>query len=73
MVIRPDEAMVSFSCGGGGYGPPHERAVEHVAHDVAEGWVSPARAEEVYGVVVGPDGAVDAARTAALRRRGATL
>ena len=25
-VVRPGEAMVSISCGGGGYGPPDERA-----------------------------------------------
>ncbi len=37
--IAPDEAMVSISCGGGGYGHPHERDPERVAHDVREGWV----------------------------------
>ena len=71
VVIKPDEAMVSYSCGGGGYGPPHERAVERVVHDVNEGWVTPARAEEVYAVAIGADG-LDAARTAELRRRRAT-
>ena len=70
VVIKPDEAMVSYSCGGGGYGPPHERAVERVVHDVNEGWVTPARAEEVYAVAIGADG-LDAARTAELRRRRA--
>ncbi len=70
VVIKPDEAMVSYSCGGGGYGPPHERAVERVVHDVSEGWVTPARAEEVYAVAIGADG-LDAARTAELRRRRA--
>ena len=70
VVIRPDEAMVSYSCGGGGYGPPHERAIEHVVHDVSEGWVTRARAEEVYAVAVGADG-IDEARTAELRRKRA--
>ena len=70
VVIKPNEAMVSYSCGGGGYGPPHERAVERVVHDVSEGWVTPARAEEVYAVAIGADG-LDAARTAELRRRRA--
>jgi N-methylhydantoinase B len=68
VVIRPDESMVSYSCGGGGYGPPCERAVEHVLRDVSEGWVTRERAEAVYGVVVSPDGAVDAAGTAERRR-----
>jgi N-methylhydantoinase B len=72
VVIRPDEAMVSYSCGGGGYGPPHERAVARVVHDVSEGWVTRDRAEQVYGVVVAPDGTVDAARTAELRRAAAS-
>ncbi|HZP20215.1 MAG TPA: hydantoinase B/oxoprolinase family protein [Bauldia sp.] len=72
VLIRPDEAMVSYSCGGGGYGPPHERAVERVLHDVREGWVSRERAERVYGVALGSDGAVDAKRTAELRKQPVT-
>lgn len=67
VVIRPDEAMVSFSCGGGGYGPPEERDVARVLHDVAEGWVSRERAEAVYAVAVRADHGVDEARTAELR------
>jgi N-methylhydantoinase B len=70
VVIRPDEAMVSYSCGGGGYGPPHERAIERVVHDVSEGWVTRVRAEEVYAVAVGAEG-IDEARTAELRRKRA--
>ena len=69
VVIKPDQAMVSYSCGGGGYGPPHERTVERVVHDVSEGWVTRERAEAVYGVVVAPDGTLDAAGTAELRRK----
>jgi N-methylhydantoinase B len=72
VVITPDEAMVSYSCGGGGYGPPHERPVERVVHDVAEGWVSRERAEAVYGVALGPNG-VDEARTAELRQAAQVL
>jgi N-methylhydantoinase B len=71
VVIRPDESMVSYSCGGGGYGPPRERAVERVQRDVGEGWVTRERAEAVYGVVIAPDGAIDAARTAERRRAAA--
>ena len=67
VVIRPSEAMVSYSCGGGGYGPPHERSVERVAHDVSEGWVSRERAETVYAVAIGENG-IDLERTAKLRR-----
>jgi N-methylhydantoinase B len=45
VLIRPDERMVSISCGGGGYGAPAERDPAHVAHDVREGWISRQRAE----------------------------
>src|SRR4029079_18926153 len=65
VLIGPDEAMVSFSCGGGGYGPPEEREVERVLHDVREVWVSRERAETVYAVAISAEG-IDPARTAAL-------
>ena len=62
--------MVSFSCGGGGYGPPEEREAERVLHDVREGWVSRERAETVYAVAIGAEG-IDETRTAELRRDAA--
>ena len=67
VVIRPGEAMVSISCGGGGYGRPQERDPERVAEDVREGWVSRLRAETVYGVAVTDGLDLDKARTALLR------
>ena len=70
LILRPGETVVSYSCGGGGYGDPRERAVEAVATDVHEGWVSRDRAREVYGVVAGESGVIDQDATAALR--GAT-
>jgi N-methylhydantoinase B len=73
VLIKAGEAMVSFSCGGGGYGLPEERAVERVLHDVREGWVSRERAESVYGVVISADGELDRVRTNDTRRgRAAT-
>jgi N-methylhydantoinase B len=73
VLIKAGEAMVSFSCGGGGYGPPEERGVERVLHDVREGWVSRERAESVYGVVISADGELDRVRTNDTRRgRAAT-
>jgi len=65
--LVPGETIVSYAAGGGGNGPPCERAPERVAADVREGWVSRARAETVYGVVLDDTGAVDAAATT--RRR----
>jgi N-methylhydantoinase B len=43
--------LVSFRCSGsGGFGPPSERDPELVRRDVAEGFVSPHAARQIYGV-----------------------
>ena len=57
------------SAGGGGYGDPLERDAERVALDVREGYVSAKAAREQYGLVLDMAGRVDAAATAALRKR----
>jgi N-methylhydantoinase B len=49
-TISPGDVMVSVSCGGAGYGPPHERPVSAVLHDLEEGWITREHAEESYGV-----------------------
>lgn len=67
VTIRDGEWIQSYSCGGGGYGAPHERDPEMVAHDVAEGWVSRERAGSVYGVHLDEDGSVDVEKTRQLR------
>jgi N-methylhydantoinase B len=67
VTLAPGERVVSYSAGGGGYGPPHERDPARVVHDVVEGWVTPERAAEVYGVVIDEAGRLDAAATAARR------
>jgi len=53
--------------GGGGYGNPFERDPELVARDVARGYYTRSQAKELFGVVIGTDGVIDAARTAGLR------
>lgn len=45
--------------GGGGFGRPIEREPHRVAADVMAGYVSPARARDVYGVVLDSDGNPD--------------
>lgn len=55
--------------GGGGYGHPFERAPDAVLSDVIDGLVTPARAEEDYGVVLTADLEVDEEAT---RRRRAS-
>jgi N-methylhydantoinase B len=69
IVIRPDQTMVSYSNGGGGFGDPRERDPERIDRDVREGWISAARAVEVYGALLNANGEVDLAATAANRRR----
>jgi N-methylhydantoinase B len=72
--LQQGEAMVYRSCAGGGYGRPEQRDPERVAKDVNRQWLSPERAETVYGVKLalaenGIDYTVDHAATAALRGR----
>lgn len=40
------------TAGGGGYGEPRERDLSRIVHDVENGFVSAAKAEEIYGVRV---------------------
>ena len=68
IVLKPGEKIVSYSSGGGGYGPPIERPAGQVKYDVEEGWLSKERAFGVYGVVLGEDGAVDEAATGERRK-----
>jgi N-methylhydantoinase B len=65
--LKPGDAITLSAGGGGGFGSPHERDPEVVAHDVRQGYVSTRVALEVYGVVLDEGGAVDAQATHALR------
>ena len=57
------------SGGGGGFGDPMERDPKLVAEDVREGYVSPAVAQTVYGVVLTAAGDVYVVATKS-RREG---
>jgi N-methylhydantoinase B len=61
--VLAGEIIVSIGAGGGGYGPPRERNPEAVAEAVREGLLSKTRAEAVYGVVIGRNGAADLTAT----------
>jgi N-methylhydantoinase B len=67
VTLAPGERVVSYSAGGGGYGPPWQRDPARVKHDVHEGWISTERAEGVYGVVLDQQGAIDRVATTAKR------
>jgi N-methylhydantoinase B len=70
VTLNDGEMIVSYSCGGGGYGLPTERDPEIVCRDVREGFVSVERARDVYGVVIDEAGDVVYAETAARRAAG---
>lgn len=57
----------ALSPGGGGWGDPRKRPVEKVVRDVRDKVVSAEAAAEFYGVVVSPDGTLDAGATQGLR------
>ena len=44
--------------GGGGHGDPHERTIEAIAMDIAEGYVTAEAARTLYGVEVDDRGKV---------------
>jgi N-methylhydantoinase B len=70
-VITPEEAIVSESGGGGGFGDPLDRDAEKVRWDVIEGFITVEKAREVYRVVLGTDSeqyAVNQKATEELRR-----
>jgi N-methylhydantoinase B len=50
LPIMPDSVVAMKSGGGGGYGPPSDRDAEAVRRDVADGYLSAAEAQRVYGV-----------------------
>jgi N-methylhydantoinase B len=67
--LNRGDAYMMQSGGGGGFGDPMERDPELVAEDVREGYVSRAVAQNVYGVVLTPDGDVAPLATN-VRRKG---
>jgi N-methylhydantoinase B len=69
--LERGDAITIRAGGGGGFGPPEERAPEAVANDVRQGYVSFAVARDVYGVVL--DRSTLAVDTAATARRRAEI
>ena len=65
--LVPGDVISVRTCGGGGYGPPEERAPERVLQDVLQGKVSAARARDIYKVAIAGR-RVDDATTEELRR-----
>ncbi|SNB71938.1 N-methylhydantoinase B [Arboricoccus pini] len=77
ILIRKGQTVRGQDCGGGGYGPPLEREPERVLEDVRERYETPARAREIYGVVLTGSAdddtlAIDLDATRTLRRHMAS-
>jgi N-methylhydantoinase B len=63
-VIKPGDAYILRSGGGGGFGSPLEREVDALQRDVTGGYVSKEAAEKYYGAVFESDSlAIDRAAT----------
>jgi len=66
--LKPGDAYVLRSGGGGGFGSPLERPPADVQEDVRQGYVTAISARDYYGVVLAPETlAIDVAATEALR------
>lgn len=50
--LKPGDLVTIDTAGGGGYGDPLEREPERVEKDVIEGYVTPGRARQDYGVSI---------------------
>ncbi len=67
-ALKPGERYTLRSGGGGGYGSPLSRPIERIAADLQEGYITPARAERLYGIVFGSEpGTIDFAKTQSRR------
>jgi len=69
--LRVGDRVEVMTPGGGGYGPPLRRIASLVARDVRRGYVTPAQAAALYGVILLADGTVDEAATTEARSRRA--
>jgi N-methylhydantoinase B len=55
-ALQPGDLVCVETGGGGGYGPPGERALAAIQGDLDAGYVSATAAARDYGITVGPDG-----------------
>lgn len=63
VVLEPGDVFRFLCAGGGGFGDPLDRPLEHIEEDLALGRLDSTEAESVYGVVFGTDGQTDPSAT----------
>jgi N-methylhydantoinase B len=68
LELRAGDVFEFYTGGGGGYGDPFQRDPERVAEDVRLGYVSLARARQLYGVVLDRSLSVNRTETSRLRK-----
>ncbi|WP_353037408.1 hydantoinase B/oxoprolinase family protein [Mesorhizobium sp. M1076] len=51
VTLTPGEWLRGTDNGGGGYGNPLDRDLDRLQHDVNEGWITKAQAQDLYGAV----------------------
>lgn len=71
LAVEANDVMTYYSPNGGGYGDPLNRPALKVLEDVLDGFCTPERAREVYGVIVDP--VAETVDMAATEKRRATL
>ncbi len=72
-VLKPGDAYILRSGGGGGFGSPLERDLDALEADVRNEYVSRDNAERLYGAVFRDDGSIDRELTARNREQMRTL
>jgi len=72
-VLKPGDAYILRSGGGGGFGSPLERDLDMLEADVRNEYVSRQSAERLYGAVFKEDGSIDRDLTARNRDQMRTL
>ena len=72
-VLKPGDAYILRSGGGGGFGSPLERDLGVLESDVRNEYVSRQSAERLYGAVFSEDGSIDRQATARNRDQMRTL
>ncbi len=65
--LKKGDRVKIVTAGGGGFGDPFARPTAEVLRDVRDDYLTPAKASQQYGVVIGPDGGVDEQATRVMR------